>query len=304
MGLLIKLSILSDWNDYSIMQGAFQDAFPPRARAKTAPPIHMNATQAPSWKSEIRINRSSNRPLYLQVKEGLEHWIVGKLRDGSLSQGARLPSENELSEALRVSNITIKRSLDELRREGLVQRIQGRGTFVTGQNRLVFDLPRMFSLTAYTEETGMRPARKILEMSEQIASPSVAKTLRLTARARVIRLVRLRLVDRTPVAIDTSFLPWKPLRDFIHMYQEGESLYEFMSAHYGVEIVRTHDVLEPVLIKPFESRALEVPMGTLGVMIQRVAYDDGDRPLELTTMTFRGDACSFSIDYEKENHGR
>ena len=45
-------------------------------------------------------------------------------------------------------------------------------------------------------------------------------------------------------------------------------------------------------------------MGTLGVMIQRLGYEQHDHPLELTTMTFRGDACSFSIDYEKENHGR
>ena len=49
--------------------------------------------------------------------------------------------------------------------------------FVTGQNRLTFDLPRMFSLTAYTEESGMRPTRKVLEMSEQVASPAVAKVL-------------------------------------------------------------------------------------------------------------------------------
>jgi GntR family transcriptional regulator len=257
-----------------------------------------------SWESETRINRASTRPLYIQVKEGLELWIVARLRDGSLSPGDRLPSEKELSETLKVSNITIKRSLDELRRQGLIQRIQGRGSFVTSQHRLTFDLLRMFSLTAYTEESGMRPTRKILEMSEQIASPSTAKALHLSWRSRVIRLVRLRLVDQVPVAIDTSYLPWKPLHDLINIYDESLSLYEVMAARYGCEVVRTHDILLPVLIKPSESRALEVPVGTLGVIVERIGFDVNDRPLEFTKMIFRGDTCSFSIDYSKENRGK
>ncbi len=264
----------------------------------------MKAFNPRSWETELQINRSSNRPLYLQVKEGLELWIMSKLRDGSLSQGDRLPSENELSEALKISNITIKRSLDELRRQGLIQRIQGRGTFVTGQNRLTFDLPRMFSITAYTKESGMRPARKILEISEHVASPAIAKVLRLTTRARVIRLVRLRLVDQTPVAVDTSYLPLKPLYDLIRVYRDGMSLYELMAERYGCEVIKAHDTLEPTLIKPFESRVLEVPLGTLGVMVERIGYEANGRPLEFTTMVFRGDLCSFSIDYSKENDGR
>jgi DNA-binding GntR family transcriptional regulator len=226
------------------------------------------------------------------------------MRDGSLSPGDRLPSEHELSGTLKISNITIKRSLDELRRQGLIQRIQGRGSFVTGQNRLTFDLPRMFSLTAYTEESGMRPTRRILEMSEQVASPSTAKVLQLSPRSRVIRLVRLRLVDQVPAAVDTSYLPWKPLHDLIHIYNDGLSLYEVMAERYGCEVVKTHDILAPVLIQPFESRALEVPVGTLGVMIERIGFDVSDRPLEFTKMIFRGDTCSFSIDYSKEQHGK
>ncbi len=284
-------------------------AFQPGAQAGLQPPETaqskpMKPSQSHSWETEIQIKRSSSQPLYLQVKDGLEHWILGKLHDGSLSHGDRLPSENELSEALGISNITIKRSLDELRRQGLIQRIQGRGTFVTGQERLSFDLPRMFSLTAYTEESGMMPARKILEMSEHSASPAIAKILRLPARARVVRLVRLRLVDHTPVAVDTSYLPWKPLHDLIHVYRDGLSLYEVMTEQYGLAVVKAHDTLEPTLIKPLEAQALEVPPGTLGVKVERVGYDSGDKPLEYTIMIFRGDVCSFSIDYAKESHGK
>ena len=40
-----------------------------------------------------------------------------------------------------------------------------------------------------------------------------------------------------------------------------------------------------------------MPSGTLGVMVEQIGYDRNDRPLEFTTMIFRGDLCTFSIDY-------
>ncbi len=255
-----------------------------------------------SWEDEIQINRSSIRPLYLQVKEALEQWIVNRMRDGSLTPGARLPSENELSEKLKISSITIKRALDELRRQGLIQRIQGRGSFVVGQKKLMLSLPRMFSLTTFTKESGMRPAREVLEMNDMTASPSVCHHLALPSGARVVHLVRLRLMDKIPVSVETSYLPMEYFPDLITVYNSQLSLYEVMVSRYGHEVVKAHDILGPVLIKPFEANALQIPTGTIGVIVERTSYDARDIPLEFTKMVFRGDLCNFSIDYTKESY--
>ncbi len=255
-----------------------------------------------SWEDEIQINRSSIRPLYLQVKEALELWIINSMRGGSLSPGDRLPSENELSNKLRISNITIKRALDELRRQGMIQRIQGRGSFVIGQKKLMLNLHRMFSLTTFTEESGMRPARKILEMDELTASPSICQHLALPPRSRVIHLIRLRLMDKIPVAVDTSFLPMDLFPDLITVYNNHLSLYEMMVSCYGHEVIKAHDILGPVLLKPEEANALEIPIGTIGIIVERTGFDANDIPLEFTKMVFRGDLCNFSIDYTKESY--
>ncbi len=257
-----------------------------------------------SWEDEIQINRSSIRPLYLQVKEALELWIVNSLRTGSLTPGQRLPSENELSDKLQISNITIKRALDELRRQGLIQRIQGRGSFVVGQKKLMLDLPRMFSLTTFTKESGMRPARVILEMSEMKASASISQHLALPAGARVIHLIRLRLMDKIPVAVDTSYLPMELFPDLITVYNDQLSLYEVMMSRYGREVVKAHDILGPVLVKPSEASVLEIPTGTIGFIVERTGFDAEGTPLEFTKMVFRGDLCNFSIDYTKESHAQ
>lgn len=257
-----------------------------------------------SWEDDIEINRTSIRPLYLQIKEALEGWILSSLREGSLLPGDRLPSENELSERLRVSTITIKRALDELRRQGLIQRIQGRGSFVVGQSKITLNLERLFSLTTLTREQGMRPVRYTLEKSELVALPSIAKHLDLAPGERVAKLVRLRLMDKIPVAVDTSYLPVRFFPDLLSAYNDQLSLYEVMRDRYGRELVHAHDILAPALINPSESKALEIPTGALGVMIERTGYGAGDVPLEFTKMVFRGDLCNFSIDYAKESYDR
>jgi GntR family transcriptional regulator, N-acetylglucosamine utilization regulator len=267
-----------------------------------ATPDDSKATIKPrSWQDEIRINRSSIRPLYLQVKEALELWISDSMRSGFLSPGDRLPSENELSDRLNISNITIKRAMDELRRQGMIQRIQGRGSFVIGQKKVMLNLQRLFSLTIFTRESGMRPARETLEISELTASVSIARHLELPPGSRVIHLVRLRLMDKVPVAIDTSFLPKEFFPDLITVYNDQLSLYEVMASHYGHEVAKAHDILGPVLIKPDEANALEVPVGTIGVIVERTGFDAAGIPLEFTKMVFRGDLCNFSIDYSKES---
>jgi DNA-binding LacI/PurR family transcriptional regulator len=66
-------------------------------------------------------------PLYRQVRE----YFLDGIRNGRWKEGGSLPSENQLAETLQVSRITIKHALEELIREGLVYRIQGKGTFLS-----------------------------------------------------------------------------------------------------------------------------------------------------------------------------
>jgi GntR family transcriptional regulator len=257
-----------------------------------------------SWKSEITINRSSVRPLYLQVKEALQEWISNGLHDSTLSPGDRMPSENELSEMLQVSPITIKRALDDLRRQGLIQRIQGRGSFIAGQKKMVLPLKRLFNLTALTLEQGMTPNRQTVELTEMNASSRVARRLSVSESAHVARLVRVRLMDRTPFAVETTYLPMHLFPNFLSEYHDRISLYELLLQKYGQEPVSSEDILEPALINPFESKLLEIPVGSLGTLFDRTAYNRKNEPLEFTKTIFRGDLCCFSIDMVKENDER
>ena len=78
----------------------------------------------------IIISNSSSEPIYEQIARQIKAEIIG----GTLEEGAALPSIRALAHDLQVSVITTKRAYDELEREGFLDSVGGKGTFVAAQN--------------------------------------------------------------------------------------------------------------------------------------------------------------------------
>jgi len=79
----------------------------------------------------IIISNSSNDPIYMQISTQLKEAIL----KGDLSEGDALPSIRSLAKDLRISVITTKRAYEELEREGFIDTVPGKGSFVAAQNR-------------------------------------------------------------------------------------------------------------------------------------------------------------------------
>lgn len=79
----------------------------------------------------INISNTSTTPLYEQIKNQIQNQIL----DSTLKQGEGLPSIRNFAKELKVSIITIKRAYEELEKEGFIETITGRGTFVSMQNK-------------------------------------------------------------------------------------------------------------------------------------------------------------------------
>lgn len=82
-------------------------------------------------KLNINISNTSTTPLYEQIKNQIKNQIL----DSTLKQGEGLPSIRNFAKELKVSIITIKRAYEELEKEGFIETITGKGTFVSMQNK-------------------------------------------------------------------------------------------------------------------------------------------------------------------------
>ncbi|HPR62955.1 MAG TPA: GntR family transcriptional regulator [Thermoanaerobaculia bacterium] len=80
---------------------------------------------------KIIIANASPDPIYEQIARQIKSQIIS----GELEEGEPLPSIRKLARELQISVITTKRAYEELEREGFIDTVGGKGTFVASQNR-------------------------------------------------------------------------------------------------------------------------------------------------------------------------
>src|SRR5499427_10067344 len=115
----------------------------------------------------------STGPLYHQTAEVLRSRIVQNV----WKQGDRLPSENQLCEEFGVSSITMRRAVATLVAEGLLVRLQGKGTFVSSDHAIVQGPPQLTSFTQDMRARGWHGSARLLSLSMERAPGHVATKL-------------------------------------------------------------------------------------------------------------------------------
>src|SRR5215467_1167091 len=145
----------------------------------------------------------STGPLYHQTAEVLRSRIVQNV----WKQGDRLPSESQLCDEFGVSSITMRRAVATLVAEGLVARLQGKGTFVTSDHAIVQGPPQLTSFTEDLRQRGWQPSARVVAIETRRADASVSTKLGLPSGASVTILRRVRLANGLPVAFQNAYVP-------------------------------------------------------------------------------------------------
>jgi GntR family transcriptional regulator len=139
-------------------------------------------------------------PLFAQVRDALRADILG----GALGPGDRLPSESALIERFGVSRITVRQALAELQSSGLVQTVNGKGSYVTKPGRGVAQGPLVGVLEAMRKR-GHRARGRLLSHRVVKAGRAVARELELPVGAPVGAVTVLRYRDDIPFVVGTTW---------------------------------------------------------------------------------------------------
>ncbi len=154
------------------------------------------------------------KPRYQQLKD----LIIGRISSGELRPSDRVPSENELVELMSVSRMTANRALRELNDEGYVERIAGRGTFVS-DFRSQSHLLEVHNIAEEIAQRGHAHASKVLRQSRQHARGEVAKALHVEQGTEVFHLLLVHFENGAPIQLEdrhvlASFAPLCLEQDF------------------------------------------------------------------------------------------
>lgn len=79
---------------------------------------------------DVIISNSSGKPIYEQITTQIKNLIIS----GELKEGEMLPSMRALAKELRISVITTKRAYEDLERDGFIETVTGKGSFVAQRN--------------------------------------------------------------------------------------------------------------------------------------------------------------------------
>ncbi|MBJ8101981.1 GntR family transcriptional regulator [Bacillus cereus group sp. N11] len=228
-------------------------------------------------------------PLYHQLIERLKNSI----EKGHWKLGDKIPSENQLMEQFGVSRNTVKKAIEELVQEGILYRIQGKGTFVA-KPKLQQSLMGFYSFSKVLKEKGLNPKDIILKIEEVKPNAKIKEALQLSENVNVIEMKRLRCAEDEPYILESSFIPKHVVTDIEQLKKVGEiSLYDLFSQQFNTVVTRANEAFEPVLIRADESEYLQTEVGRPALLLERTAYDTNGVPVEFCISIVRGDRCRF-----------
>ena len=227
-------------------------------------------------------------PLYLQIEEELTQ----RIGSGELEPGAQIPTERQLAEQMGVSRMTVRQALGRLEHRGLVERQQGRGTFVA-RRKLVQNATLLQGFFEQMIGQGVFPTSQLISSAELVATRAWAEALGLHVGEPLYRVVRLRLGDGLPVALETSLFPARIVPGLIALDLAGRSIYRLMAERYGARPVRAIQSLEPVAAEPLEGELLDVAPGSPLMLVERTSWDAAGRRVEYARDLYRGDRSRF-----------
>ena len=239
------------------------------------------------------MRRPDARPLYIQVEAILNERIVS----GAWTSGQALPAEPELAAELGVSAGTLRRALALLERRHLIERRQGRGTFVTQQTskQALGQFFRVRNLAGMPVE----PQTFITGVSTGAATPEEAARLRLGPEEPVHRIDRSRVFEGEPRIAERITLPaalFPGLSLPLAPKQLGTEIYVHYRNAHGIIVVQSEENLSATAATEADAAMLHCPVGTPLLLIERVTFDAAGRPVELRVSRLDTRAHRYAVE--------
>jgi GntR family transcriptional regulator len=228
----------------------------------------------------------------VQVRQTRYHQIADELRarveSGDYGTGRLLPSEAELSTGFAASRVTVRRALEVLRDEGLVDSRQGLGWFVAA-DPVRQSLGRLGTIESQLASEGVTSARRVLDFRFIKAPARVRHQLGVDT---VLRVRRLNLADGDPFALVTVWCPDTYGAELSRADVERSPFYELI----GVPLGGALQTIGAGAASATEADLLGVPEGSPVLRCERVTRSVDDDPVLMSEHVFPSHLTEFVVD--------
>jgi GntR family transcriptional regulator, phosphonate transport system regulatory protein len=234
---------------------------------------------------------ASGVALWRQVADAIERGIAS----GSFAAGERLPGETEIAETYRVNRHTVRRALATLAERGLVRAERGSGTYVEAP-RLAYPLRARTRFSEIVGAGGREPRGRLIGASEEPATRELARQLGLKSGTALVRIEALRLADRTPICVGTTWLDAGRFAEAGRIYERVRSMTKLL-AHYGIRDYRRASTrVTAGIVDATDAARLDLALGRPVLVVDSTDVDADGKPLLTTRARFAAERVEFVVE--------
>lgn len=237
------------------------------------------------------ISRKNPIPLYIQLK----NLIIEKVEKGEWQTGELIPTELELGNQFNLSRTTVRQGLTELVSDGVLERFQGKGTYVSTP-KLEPIRPDLTGFTQDMKGKGKEVRSIVLNQEMVPVNGKIQRVFNRPSDSEVLHLERIRLVDGTPIGHHNAYLNLAVTPGInLEKYDlANESLYQSL-AKENVLLGESEETVEACNANEYESDLLNIPIDSLLLKLTRLTRLSDGNPFEYVTMFYRADKYRYSV---------
>ena len=199
---------------------------------------------------------------YIDIKNSLKQAILNK----EYRVGDKIPSERELALRYEVTRVTLQKAMHMLEQEGFIERIHGKGMYVTKvieDNVYLLNNGTSDSILGFSREfkDDVKVSSRLISLHTLNAGEYIASQLDIHEHDEVHYIRRVRLVDNIPVLIEDSYIPCTIIDIIPESVLQNGSLYEFIENKTGRKIKFYNSVIEASLFDDTLSALLACETG-------------------------------------------
>ncbi|WP_077609538.1 GntR family transcriptional regulator [Clostridium sp. Marseille-P2415] len=241
----------------------------------------------------MSLEKDSHQPLYRQLMKELKSLI----RTGQYKPGDKIPTEPELSEQYEVSRITVRKTIEELCKQGYLVKQQGKGTFVEAPK--IYRKIEQQSNESFTETCRMNERKPYSHvLSSDIVEPEKWQQdfLHLPDGEHLIAITRVLSADRIPVIYEQIYLPAKRFTGFPVDRLENGSLFQLLEESYHFKgSARSRSTIEIGTASQKIAEHLNILAGEPVMILCNYIEDQQNQPVYISYETIVGSRYMISI---------
>ncbi len=237
------------------------------------------------------------KPLYVQLRE----LLLERIDKGEYLPGEKLPSEREMAEIYKINRMTVKKAIESIVSEGILEKIPNKGTFVRKETvkRILYindhQPGKSIGLGAFIHSTGMSLHNIILEKGTLAQSPYLANKLHIQQHEEIYILNRLRSVNHESIALEYCALPKKYFLDIDEHDFAKASLYDYMmlKKHFPTQFEQVMRVQKPH--HPID-KIMSIEQEHFLYVLEYIGKDNQGNIVEFTKSYVRSDKAIYGFE--------